>query len=209
MAQPTEAQVRALERAHKNQFVMLVGAAKFNQTLSKNYAWLPNTDYRKKAFLKFGTEFIPVLAKWIMRQENLERAGIPKMPVVVRDFFSRDRMPYLEELVRSINAETQVNGQMGFIPLIIWGVIAIAAIFGATEIVDETNTTAEERQDLMATSSKTCTDLKLTPEQCAQMINTAQTEATTSGSGIGIMGWIALAAAGFFLMKNQNKKTAA
>lgn len=224
MAKPTTEQIRTLEREHKNQFVRLVGAAKFYQMLSKNYAWLPNTDYRKKALLKFGTQFTRPLGSWIKRQARLERAGIPKMPVVMQDFFSRERMPYLEQLIASINGEAVAGRSegdtsvwdsrsqrgMGFVPLIIWAVIAIVAAFTATEIVDETNTTVEERQELMDSSAQTCAELNLSPEQCAQMINNTQTQATTtSGGGIGLMGWALLAFLGFTAFKNHNKKSAA
>lgn len=201
MAKATEAQVRALEAAHKNQFMYLMNANRLWLQMSKDYAWLPNTDPRKQTMLNYGKKIAPLIAKWSVRQEKLEKAGIPRMPVKVADFFTRARLPYLETI------EAQITGKklsgLGWVVVLLWVVLGVIAAFKAEEIFDEMNTTAEEKTELMDSTAKACKDLNLSAEDCKKLISQTQKETTEDNKG-GIFGnitTILLLVGGGFLAK--------
>jgi len=183
---PTEAQIRELEKAHKEQFVLLVRVAKLWQEMAKSFAKFPDSDPRKKALIEYGDFFKPRLVRWLKLQYRLEKAGVPKMglsPTSILMWLDPKQMPKLESLAKQIDQEGKGISGVGFIPLIIWGVIALIGAFTAVEVTDELNTTAEEKEELLSETAKRCKELNLTGDACSKLISQTQAEASSGGFG--------------------------
>ena len=200
MARPSEQQVRQMEMAHKGQFVDLVLANKLFLSLLPRLHGKTKTSKEYLAITEFGKAIARNAAKWYMRQRNFETKA--KVPIVSNDILKWFMMPgHQVDLVAE--AKKYVAPQkydktsaalgcitihgMGFIPLLIWAVIAIVVAFTAYEITDELNTTAEEKADLLKQTEKTLKDLNVTGPQAAAIIQSTQEQAS-EGSGGGMFG---------------------
>lgn len=194
MAKPTEKQVREFEAAHKLQLanlaianftflnVMLPYASKLKQL--KDYKTNVVAQRKVKAVQDYGQFLAKMLGKWYGRQLNIERrAGVQKMPSNLMSlFFSKSNERQLADMVKKM-FDTPPK-QLGFIPLLIWAVIAIVAAFTAYEIVNETTTTAQEKADLLKQTESTLKELNIPPSQAAAIITSTQQQATETGGGI-------------------------
>lgn len=223
MARATDAQIVKFELEHKAQFVNLVLANRLFLQLLKKIAGKPKTSKEYKAVEALGKNVAKNVGKWIYRQINIEnKAGIPKVDRDITKYFLNPKteaqlIDQAKKYMKPGEKENQIfgvlMGGMGFIPLIIWGVIALAAAYTATSIVDEINTTAEEKQDLLKQTESTLKDLNVTGAQAASIISSTQEQATT-GSGLmgGFGSLIKWAGIGFVLykiMEMQGKKKTA
>lgn len=218
MAKPTKEQVQNMEAVHKRQFADLVAvtglwhqqAADLEKKYGKN---IPQSEV--KVMLDFGKKtIVPLVQKWLIRQAKFDKAGakIFDQPIKPTDWFDRKNFNKLQSIVQQIDAENRATSGIGFVPLIIWAVIAIVGFFTAEEIVDEMNDTAEEQTQLVTATNKFCVDNKLTPAQCKAMLE-QQTNASSGGGGMGSkLLWAGLGIGALFLgynyLKNQNKKAA-
>lgn len=205
MAKATEAQVRKLEDEHKTQFYYLVQANNFILNTAKQ----DKSVYKNPGFVAYIKSVERLVQKWQGRQTMLEKAGIPKYHPI---WFNYAAQPELNRMLAEIDKERQTKG-IAFIPLLIWAIVAIVGLFTAEQIVDETHNTSQEQQELLDKTAQVCKDLKLTPEQCKQMI-TEQTESTDKGGGIfsgigtfvglGILAYVAVNS-GIFSKKKQSE----
>lgn len=218
MAQPTKTQIENFERAHKDQFYNLAVVNKIWISLAKKVVGLPDSDPKKIAVVKYGKTILPIAAKWLTRQRKLEKdAGVAVIPIYAKSFFDPAWLPYWDKEVKKIfwtgdtfmGKNQVVEYRIGIIPLLIWGAIALIAAFTATEIVDETNTTAEEKKSLLEATAKSCKDLNLDPKNCGDLVKQTQAEASQEGGitktikyGIGAAFLLALV---MMFNKNQNK----
>lgn len=206
---PTESQVRKLEQVHKVQFADLVSAIDFWHR-SRDMANV--TPASREAY---GKKLLPLIKKWQARENKIKgrvaSADMMKGYFPVWWWFDKNHYAKLVQLRNSIDRDTTTAG-VGFIPLIIWAVIAIVAAFTAVEIVDETNNTADEQATLIAETDSFCQTNNLTPEQCNKLL-TEQTSAAGGDSGFSfgkILLWGALGFAAFkyglpYLMKDGKK----
>lgn len=201
MAEATQAQFTALEKAMTEQFKNLVDGATFRIMVARKFG------LQSPAFKKYNNFFVPIVKKWIIREVKYERELLKKGikgiiasgDLKADDFYISASLPKLIALVKKWNKETTTSG-IGFIPLLIWAVIAIIGLFTAQEVVDDLTTTTEEKMDLMKQTQETAKELGLTPEQASGLISQTQQEAS-AGSGFGDMfKWIALLAAGAFIL---------
>lgn len=183
-AAPTAAQIAAFEKAHKLLFAALVQAGMFRIQLARKYG------LKSPQFLNYNKLYIPKVKKFGARQIVLEkRAGIPpivKTADLINAFFTSEGIKHLVQVAKSYD---QSGKGIGFIPLIIWAVIAIAGAFTATSIVDETHTTSEEMRDLVNDTADFCAKNNLTPEQCKELLK-EETKQIDTDSGGGIFGGI-------------------
>lgn len=190
MAQATPEQVKQLEQAHKQQFADLVTAwnVAYNIILKEG-----NTAQSFAKVKPFMLRLAPITAKWVSRQRMFETkapgasTGLGNRKIWNNDFSTYDpnHFGYLLNLKNLIDAQKQTGkNQTGFIPLLIWAVIAIVAAFTATEIVDETNTTTEEQADLVATTQQFCKDNNLTGEDCKNLVQSNTAATTDQGGGL-------------------------
>lgn len=213
MAKPTEQQVKALEIAHKLQYFDLVQA---------NHLWIQllkkvpvvSGKYDKKsrqwlALAAYGNSIAKLVGKWYARQLNFQnKAKIPAVdPLLIKYFLSPKDEIKLYTIAKKWLAPNspQLKG-IGFIPLLIWGVIAIVVAFTAYEITDELNTTAEEKKDLLIQTQKTLKELNITGTDAAAIIQSTQAQASAgSESGIfsGIMPKLVVGAILFYLYKQS------
>ena len=196
MAKATEAQIRELEKQHKIQFYYLVQANNFILNKGKQDPAV----YKKPGFLSYIKSVERLVQLWRGRQTMLEKAGIPKFHPT---FFNYAAQPGLNKMLADIDAEKNTKG-IGFIPLLIWAVVAIIGLFTAEEIVDETTTTTEEQKDLLDKTSQVCKDLNLNAADCKKLI-TEQTEAPEkSGGGIfsGLTTFLVLGLVGYGVVKS-------
>lgn len=192
MAQATEKQVRDLERVLGEQFFLLVQGAEFRINLARKYGLKSN------AFKKYSEAYTKILRKWITKEVKYERellkTGVKGIiasgKIKFEDFFYSKELPKLIAAAKKWNTENTTIGRMhenlGFIPLLIWAVIAIVSAFSATVIVDDLTTTAEEKQELMEVTAQTIKDLNLTPQQASALLEQTQEQASSTGGG-GIM----------------------
>lgn len=228
MSKPTEQQIKLFEAAHKEQFanlviannlflnVMLPYIAKLKA--QKNY----NTDKaaQKKVadVMAYGKKIAGLAAKWLARQMVLEtKAGVPK---VAKDtgqlFFKKDQQKKLVDMAKAYispkDTATVKKLGIGFIPLIVWGVLAIVAAFTAYQIIDETTTTAQEKAELLKATDETLKNLNIPPDKAAAIIQSTQQQATETGGGImqnitgggsTLLPLAGIALVAYFLMKND------
>lgn len=212
MSKPTEAQVRTLELAHKGQFVNLVVANRLWVNLLPRLKGKAKTSKEYVSLLAFGKVIANLAGKWYVRQRDLEvRGGIPSTPSnLVSLFLDPAKATALEAQAKTyLNPKTdsKLPTTIGIIPLIIWAVIAIVAAFTAYEIIDETNTTAEEKADLMKQTQKTLQDLNITGPEAAAIIANTQAQASDNSGGLSgsIMKIGLLALIVYFGMQQVNK----
>lgn len=197
MAQATPEQVQQLEKVHKEQLALLAQANNIFINGVKN----AHTPAEIAAFKAYSEKIFPVAAKWHKRQSDLETiANIPKVDVI---FFDPNRQAYINNLVKSMDSQSRV-GRMGFIPILIWAIVAIAGLLSADYIVNQITDTVAEKQSLIESTGNLCTQLKLTPEQCQSLLT--QSVASTGSDGIwGILKPLGLGLAGLYLFMNWGK----
>lgn len=208
MAKATEAQVRKLEYAHKDLFYNLAFANKIWLEMAKKVYMLADTDPKKIAVINYGKKIVPIGAAWVARQRKLEKdGGVSIIPIYATSFFDMKELPKWTAEVNKIYGPNSFNSSLGIIPLIIWGVVAIIAAISAAFIVDETNTTAQEKESLMKETEKTCKDLNLNAADCAKMVSQTQAQTDTSGEGglTTTLKWGMGLAALILLMNQLNK----
>lgn len=185
MAQATEQQIRDLEKALNEQFYYLAQGSAFRIAIARKYG-LESTEFKN-----FNAVFVPLVNKWVEREVKYEvqnlKQGVKGIiatgDLVTADFYLSASLPKLALLVKKWNADKTTSG-MGFIPLLIWAVVAIIGFFTAQTIVDDLTTTTEEKESLLRTTQQTAKDLGLTPEQAAGLITQTQAEAS-AGTGLG------------------------
>ncbi len=191
MAKATESQVKQLETALAQQFFNLVQGARFRINLARLAD--PNKPLSDNAaFMSYSNVFKPLVMSWLKREIPYEQATVHaggQKGIILSgdlspdDFFYSASLPKLDALVKKYDADKATNG-IGFIPLLIWAVIAIITSFAAVKITDDLTTTTQEKEQLLDKTAQTCKDLKLTPDQCNAMITSTQAQAS-QGSGLG------------------------
>lgn len=214
---PTAEQIQAYEIQHKSLFVLVVLANRTWLAMPKMMGKFINDKNSKqyKAWIAYGNKIKSILQNWVKRQVALERAGVPKFDLKYFSyFFDKKRQLELEKFALTYIKPDSIKNLpltkgIGFIPLIVWGVIAIAGLFTAAYIVDETTTTAQEKEDLMSSTKKTLQELNVPPEQAAQIISQTQKEASESKglfSGGGFMNLLLIGGAAYLGINLINKK---
>lgn len=184
MATATDKQVRDLEKAMTDQFYYLVQGSAFRIAIARKYG-LDST-----AFKNYNAVFVPLVNKWVLREieyekENLKHGvvgPIAKGNLTTNDFYYSEQLPKLNALVQQFNAEKKVQG-IGFIPLLIWAVIAIAGFFTVQKITDDLTTTTQEKESLLKTTAQTAKELNLTPDQATALVTQTQEQAS-EGTGL-------------------------
>lgn len=200
MSKPTEAQVKQLENAHKLALSNLLQAIRFRKIIYKKLG-SNNPTYQNYA------KFIWKLwQSWYARQMKYEKAGVSKENILKDDWI--DNVPKLEAVLKKWDA---AGKGIGFIPLIIWAIVAIVGFFTAEEVVDELNTTTEEQESLIKTSQDICEKNHFSPDECKAYM-TQQNAAVENGGAAGGMGkWVMILGLGFiaytYISKKQTAKT--
>ncbi len=226
MSKPTEQQIRKLENAHKIQYLDLVTAnrlwLKLLSKLPKVNGVVDKTTRQYKALINYGNVVNRLAVSWYMRQRRFEqKAKVPAVNIKLVSYFLN---PKLEpELIKQAQAYlapgSKLNGWeavagIGIIPLIIWGIVLLVGAFTAVEIIDETTTTAEEKQELLVQTQKTLQELDIKGPEAAAIISQTQKQASEGGGGLfaTLFGspllLLGFGAAAFFLIKNKNKSKA-
>ena len=206
MADATDQQVKDLEAAMTDQFYMLATAAALRIAIARKYGL---TD---PAFIDYNAKYVPLVKSWILRevpyeQENLKqgiKGIIASGELVFDDFFLSASLPKLVALTKKFNVDGTTSG-IGFIPLLIWAVIAIVGFFSAARITDDLTSTTKDKEALMKTTAETAAKLNLTPAQAQSLITTTQAEATAastaaSGGIADTLKWGALALGAVFIL---------
>jgi len=220
MAKPTEAEIKKYEAEHKILFVNLVLANILWLNMPGKYGFDPTKkdSQQYKAWYNMGMEIGKILFQWRKRQEKLEsvpNGGVQKIPIsVYTDFFKKDKIKTLKDIALKMIKPGTAGEGLGFIPLIIWGVIALVAALSAAYIIDETTTTTQEKAKLLKVTSDTLKELNIPPDKAAQIISDTQQQASENkgllnsitGGGFGGM-LLPLAAVAAFLFFNKNKST--
>lgn len=196
-SKPTEKEVRELEAAHKILFAVMALSNNTYVNLFKRYttAWKKNSDYKNtkeyKVILNLGVKLGKTVIDWYTTQLYLEKYGnIPKVEVAAKDFLKpnmnvailKQASKYVKDFKGGLNGAD--SSGIGVVPLIIWGVIAIVGAVSAAFIVNRLTVTTADRVELLNATKKACTDLNLTPEQCAQVVTTTQQEQTKGHEGV-------------------------
>lgn len=178
---PTSEQVAAFETAHKSLFITLSIA---------NNIYINLFEKGLKDFLASGAtgnytdseQYIPIQAlgqmvavksgKWFDVENYLEaNTSIDKCTVTDTDMLLPEKNLDVLNQANIYLDNGKVNG-VGFVPLLIWAVIIIAAAISASYIAYRLTDTAQDKQDLLTQITSTCKDLNLTPEQAGQMATT-------------------------------------
>lgn len=216
MAAPTEAQLRNLEIAHKQHMISLIQSALFRIGVAERYG------IGSPQFISYNYNYVKSLTKWVDREMRLmKKSGKGTLPEWIYKerpgkfgtlFFDRAGVTILQKLAQEIDKEGK---GIGFIPLIIWGIIAIAGFFTASEIIDETNNTSQEQAILISSTQDFCKQNNLSKEECEKLLQT-QTEATKGQGGffdsltkIALWGAAAFVTVKFVIPAFTDKKKAA
>lgn len=198
MAKPTEAQVKALEKAHKQALANLLQAIRFRYIVYTKLG-KDSPEWKKYAQLVYdlGTS-------WYKRQMRLEKGGATKEGIKPDDLFTIEGVKKLKELVKKWDAKGE---GVGIVPLIIWAVVALVGFFTAEEIVDELNTTTEEQEQLIKTSDDICKKYNFDAEECKKFMTEQTTAVSKPDSGFfGITpGKIAFGVGLYLLYTNRDK----
>lgn len=206
MAKPSEAQIRALEKAHKQQLINLLQAIRMRyiiyQKLGKDSA----------EWKKYADMIWKMWQSWYKRQLKYESSGGAQKENILKDDWLT---PEGNKKLKALSKKWDQNGEgvMGFIPLLIWAVIAIAGLFTADQIVDELNTTTDEQAELIKTTEDYCTKYNLSKEECQKFMTEQNLAVTSPDSGIGgiftkLLLFGGLAFVGYeFIIKPQQKKS--
>jgi hypothetical protein len=217
MSRPTKEQVQKYELEHKALFCSLVIANNLWLAMPGKYGFNPKdkTTKKYKAWMDLAKMLMVKLTLFSIRQQELEKSkGVPIIPAKYYGMFLNPKTAKtLSDFAKSFIQPDSSKG-IGFIILLIWGVILLVAFFTAAYIVDKTTVTTQDRIDLLNQTDKTCKELGIPPEKAAALITSTQQQATES-AGSGMFGgfgssikWIAggLAAA-FILPKLLSHKT--
>lgn len=196
---PSEKDIRALEKAHKQALVNLLQAMKFRYLM---YTKLGSNspEWKKYAQLSFD-----IWKSWYARQQRLEKGGATKEGILQNDWLTKPGVKKLEALAKKWDAKGQ---GIGFIPLLIWAVVALVGFFTAYQITDELNTTAQEQEQLINATDSICQKYKFTPEECNKFM-TDQTKQVTQKSEGGLLSTILkpliFVGIGILVIKNSDK----
>lgn len=182
-----------------------------------------------KTLLKLGIQVKKAAQDWFKTQTDLEaKAKIKKAPIKIDDFLVSSKavtiLKYAQTFFKKnisgsdISEAIQHNG-IGIVPVVIvvaWASAIVVASVSVAYMVSRMTISTQDRIDLLNATKKTCEDLNLTPEECAGVINTAQTEETKNSKGVtdaadavggGLTKIAFLAAAAYVLVqltKNKN-----
>jgi hypothetical protein len=213
MAKPTAAQIIKYETAHKLLFVNLVIANNMWLGMPGKFGFNPKDKTTKayKAWYNFGIKIATIAGKWGARQMKLEavpNAKVEKISPYLGYFLSANKQKALNDITLKL---IKPGTGLGFVPLLIWAVIALIAAFSAAYIIDETTTTAQEQKSLLTETSKVIKELNIPPEKAAELLQQTQSAATENnglfnnltGGGLGSL--LPLALLFFLFMNNKNK----
>lgn len=183
MAQATVEQVRALEKSHKELFILIAKNSQAWRDAVRLSFTKPLSDAEKTALYKFKNAIISAIGKWIVRNNKLREApngNVEFADVQAGDFFTDAGRKKVDVLVANYLG-TSLKG-LGLIPLLVWGVIAIAGFFTADSIVGEITTTSGEKESLLKATADYSREFKLTSTQAASIASQTQKEAS-EGTG--------------------------
>lgn len=168
---PTVAQIQTLEKLHKTQFADLVTAIElWHRTRDQKTASESSRE-------QYGKDLLKLINKWQGRQNRIKAklgssADFMKTFVPAWWWFDKNYYSKLVKMRDEMDKEKvqTAAGTIGFIPLLIWAVMLAIAVWGATEVVDETNTTSEEQAELVSTTDSFCKTNNLSAEDCKALL---------------------------------------
>lgn len=196
---PTAKDIRALEKAHKQGLVNLLQAMRFRYLMYLKLGQ-NSPEWKKYAQLTFD-----IWKSWYARQLRLEKGGATKEGILQNDWLTKPGVKKLEALAKKWDASGQ---GIGFIPLLIWAVVALVGAFTAYQITDELNTTTEEQEQLINATDAICQKYKFSPEECKKFM-TEETKQVNQKNESGLLSTIMkpllLVGIGILVIKNSDK----
>jgi len=173
-----------LLKSDQELYVMIAqGDRLLQQMFVKRDAGILNA-FQQLKIISFEQDLFELKQRWMNRQDKLQRAATGKDST----FFGLDSTSYTDTLKKkliSLFAWGVNQGGLGLLPIIpilIKAAIWIVTILSATAVADMLTTSADEKEDLLATSQKLCADLNLTGAQCKDLIKDVLPD---KGSGFG------------------------
>lgn len=211
-AKPTEAQVLELIKQYTTQFDYIVQAVQIYWGFRKK--WDATDKEIKKLLAEYKpaqaqvliaqnkklsddmykyakSAIIPAYSNWYVFGAHLRDAqiNIPRLPI--SDVLDKATYPKLIELQKALHdakVQQNVSGEAtGFLPLIIWGIIAIVALFTADDIVKQVDSSTAQQKALVDSTNQLCKDQGLNTEDCKKLLadqqQTIQTTEANQGGG--------------------------
>lgn len=165
-----------LESAHKEQFLNIVKATHFflNYIQWKGKDITPAEIDNLKKLRDTG---LKLANQWYERQSDLEKYKIPQVPKIA--FFDVRTVEQLD----GIAAKWATPKGIGFIPLIIWGSVAVIGLLSIAYITRRITDTATEKTELINATKDAAEKLNLTPEQATELLNRSATTSGVFGTG--------------------------
>jgi hypothetical protein len=143
-----------------------------------------------QAWTPLATKLIHLTVSWMQRNLDYEtNAKTPKSiftnPGTLPGFLDPKRFndvikPAAAAYIFTQNANDP--NATGFLPLLIWAVVAIIAFFTIQKVADDTTNTAADKTDLVNSTNQFCKDNNLTAEQCSSLLATSIAPTNTDNS---------------------------
>ena len=192
----TPQQVHDFEREHKLLFIYLALINNtYNNLFSKEYdKWKKSGGTGKfvdstqgKILHELARTIIAKASAWFKVQNYLEQtANIPPVKVSISDFLrsGKQNLAILNQSNLWIDKSSGKVSGIGIIPLIIWGAIVIISAISAAYIVKRMTVTTADREELLQKAQDTCKLLKLTPDECSNVVTTTQREESRNAQAV-------------------------
>lgn len=213
MAEPTQEYkdlAAKFEADHKKLFIDLIGAGWLNQGLyGRAYKLLAekggdkeNPEVKKA----FGTAYsyltailIPHVSTWVVNEMSVEKSGatpalfdtakFPGLKGIAELFLTKEGLKYLQGVAQGWDKDKKGTG---FIPLIIWGVIALIGYFTVHDLTTKDAKTIEAQKDLVDSTNTFCSQHGLSQDDCKKMLSeqTQSAQANVASGGPDFFTWI-------------------
>lgn len=161
----------------------------------KGIDFTKSPDYQ--TIVKLGQQIFKSAGDWLKTQTDLEKqAHIPKVDLSIHDFLDPKKavkilklaQTFFKKGVSGMEISDSIRGDGSGIgnPVIaiVWAAALITAGISIAYIVHRLTISTQDRIDLLNATKQTCIDLKLSPTECAGVINTAQVEETKNSKGV-------------------------
>lgn len=178
---------------YKKYYPAFIKLKKEGKDYTKSHQW--------QTIIKLGSKILQSAHDWFKTQTDLEKqANIPKVNFTAKDFLNpkkavsilKQAQLFFPKHITGSEIANAIQGKtIGIVPVVIavvWASAIITASISIAYIVHRMTISTQDRINLLNATKQTCDDLKLTPEECAGVLKTTQTEETKNADAVKEIG---------------------